>query len=66
MLADIGLIGAIYTFIRLLQSITALRGSPRPHPIIAAITILGLLAIALLGADILLISADLGTDTSGF
>lgn len=65
MLADIGLIGAIYTFIRLLQSLTE-RSRPGYHPIIAAITILGLLAIALLGADILLISADLGATATGF
>lgn len=55
MLADIGLIGAIYTFIRLLQSITV----PK-HPIIVVITVVGLLAIGLLAADIVYISADLG------
>ncbi len=68
MLADIGLIGAIYTFIRLLLSLVERRGAlaPRYHPAIVAVTLLGMLAILVLGLDILVISSSLGAETGGF
>ncbi len=68
MLADIGIIGAIYTFIRLLLSLVERRGTlgPRYHPAIVTVTVLGMLAILVLALDIMLISGSVGAATGGF
>ncbi len=68
MLADIGLIGAIYMFLRLLLSLVERRGTlgPRYHPAIVAVTVLGMLVLFVLALDIMLISSGLGAETGGF
>ena len=65
MLADIGIIGAIYTFLRLLLSLTERRGplGARYHSAIVTLTVLGMLAIVVLALDIVFISADLSAST---
>ena len=67
MLADIGIIGAIYTFLRLLLSLTERRGTlgARYHPAIVTLAVLGMLAILVLALDIVLISSTVGAATGG-